>query len=397
MSEPDGDSDAAEAAIEWATFCDRMKDLGTRIMGDGFPQTEQAQAEGIRHLARMVSLGLTLCLEYDDPEFPRFLRHNDDVSQWGGNNPDNSYLFARIDDHHTYRIYGNAAQTSGFIVSLRDGFMHQGDEAVRDFASQKLRIDPNGNFDLRISAKPQPGNWLEMLPGATQVGVRIYFDDWSAQTPPSFHIVREGQDDEAPRPLRAASLAAGLRAAGDWIDACLIYWNRFLKQRMPFLPVNGISPPIEVPGGSNEVITYAGGRFVLEPGEALVLTVEPLSAEYIGFVHYSEAWFETGDLAHRSTSLNHNQLHADTDGRTRIVVSATDPGTPNWLDTERRRSGLLTMRTLNAVAPPRVSGELVPMDGLRSWLPDDTRWISAEERRRQIRARREHIAIRFHR
>jgi hypothetical protein len=37
--------------------------------------------------------------------------------------------------------------------------------------------------------------------------------------------------------------------------------RNILKQRMPFLPLNGISPPIEVPGGSNEVITYAGGRY----------------------------------------------------------------------------------------------------------------------------------------
>ncbi len=166
---------------------------------------------------------------------------------------------------------------------------------------------------------------------------------------------------------------------------------------MPFLPLNGISPPIEVPGDSNEVITYAGGRFSLEQGEALVLTLEPLRAEYVGFVHYSEGWFETGDLANRTTSLNHNQLRPDGDGRTRVVVCATDPGTPNWLDTDGHESGLLTMRTLNAETAPTVSGELVRVDQLREVLPADTHWYAAEERREQIRKRREHIEIRFHR
>ncbi len=397
MKDPQETTPSGNPAPGWAAFCDRMKALGEKIARDDFPQSPRARAEGVRHLARMVSLGLTLHLEYDDPAFPRFLRHNDDVSQWGGNNPDNTYLFARIDAESSYRICGNTSNTAGFIVSVRDGFMHHGREAVNDLASAAMDIAADGSFEMIVSPDKHEGNWLQTIPGATQLGVRIYFDDWERQTLPTLYIERLGSEGQEPPPLTSGRVAAGLDAAGDWIETCVVYWNDFLRQRMPFLPLNQLSPPMQVPGGSNEVITYAGGRLDLDAGQALVLTIEPLRADYLGLVYYSEGWFETGDLANRLTSLNHKQLHADRDGRTRVVICASDPGTPNWIDTEDRRNALLTMRTLNAAVPPEVTGVVVSIDSLSEALPTDTKWMSASARRAQIAARRQHLAMRFHR
>ena len=398
MSNDDaGDHDVPELADRWGVFCDRMKALGHRIMEDDFPEGAGDQAEGIRHLGRMVTLGLNLFLEYDDPEFPRFLRHNDDITQWGGNNPDNTYLYARIDADSAYRIYGNAKTTSGFIISIRDGFMHQGDEGVVDLSSDDIETDEAGNFELVLGGDKRPGNWLPMLPNADQVGVRAYFDDWANQTPPVFHIVKLGNEGRSPEPLQPGTVAAGLDAAGEWVESNLVYWNEWLKQRMPFLPVNAISPPMKVAGGSNEVITYAGGKLDLDAGSALVLTVEPLRADYVGLVYYTDSWFETGDLANRQTSLNHNQLVTDSDDRIRIVVCRTDPGHSNWLDTEGRGTGLLVMRTIRGDSLPTVSADVMPLNELRTTLPENTKWVSPEERRQQIVSRREHIESRFHR
>ncbi|MEM7433743.1 MAG: DUF1214 domain-containing protein [Myxococcota bacterium] len=391
------DKGAVTLATEWAAFCERMKALGQRMMSEDFPQDPEDQAEGIRHLSRMVTLGLNLFVEYDDPEFPRFLRHNDDISQWGGNNPDNTYLYARIDARSTYRLYGNASTTSGFIISLRDGFMHEGDEGVADLSSDDITTDADGNFEVILSAEEHPNNWMPMLPNATQVGIRTYFDDWATQTPPVFHIVKVGHEGRSPARLDAGTLARSFDRAAQWIESNLVYWNDWLKLRLPFLPVNAISPPMKVAGGSNEVITYAGGRLELEQNDALVLTVEPIRADYIGLVYYTQAWFETGDLANRTTSLNQGQLHIDGDGRIRIVVSPTDPRHTNWLDTEGRGHGLLVMRTLNGDALPTVSAACFKHSELRTALPADTVWISPAARRDQVIRRREHIESRFHR
>ncbi|MGB5810639.1 MAG: hypothetical protein WBG86_08925 [Polyangiales bacterium] len=398
MSDQGGDSpaDGSEVAAHWGTFCDRMKTLGERILGDGFPEDPQGQTEGIRHLTRMVTLGLNLFVECDDPEFPRFLRHNDDITQWGGNNPDNTYLYARVDAGSEYKIYGNARGTLGFIVSVRDGFMHQGDEAVVDLSSDEIEVDADGAFELTLSAEERPGNWLRMLQNATQVGIRVYFDDWERPSSPVFHIVKVGNEGRSPPLLGAEQLSRTLDDAARWVEDNLVYWNEWLKQRLPFLPVNAISPPMQVAGGSNEVITYAGGRLDLGANDALVLTIEPLQADYVGLVYYTQSWFETGDLANRTTSLNRNQLHVDDDDRIRIVVCRTDPGHVNWLDTEDRPTGLLVMRTLNGDTAPTVTADVMPKSKLRTFVPASTPWLSEDERRAQIMARREHIARRFH-
>lgn len=392
------DSDGVpEAVAAWAELCDRMKALGAKIVGEGFPEDELDRTEGLRHLSRMVTLGLSLFVDYDDPEFPRLLRHNDDVTQWGGNNPDNTYLYARVDPNGAYRLYGNATGTSGFIVSVRDGFMHQGDEEVIDLASDEITTDARGDFEVLISAEERSGNWLRMLPNATQIGVRVYFDDWEHQAPPVFHIVKVGNEGLAPARLQPLTLSQRFRDAATWIEDNLVYWNGWLQQRLPFLPVNAISPPMKVAGGSNEVITYAGGRLDLGLEDALVLTIEPLQADYVGLVYYTQTWFEPGDFANRPTSLNQNQLHVDTDGCIRVVVCRTDPGHVNWLDTEGRQTGMLVMRTLNGETLPSVSAEVRSLNTLRTALPDDSRWLSRIERREQIMRRREHIESRFHR
>lgn len=395
LEDPPGGS--ADVVAAWEAFCDRMKTLGRTIVGEGFPTDELDRLEGVRHLSRMVTLGLNLFVEHDDPEFPKFLRHNDDITQWGGNNPDNTYLYARIDADSDYRIYGNARGISGFIVSVRDGFMHQGDEGVVDLSSESIRTDAQGDFELIVSAKERPGNWLRMLPNATQIGIRAYLDDWKRQSPPVFHIVKVGNEGLAPERLRSETLSQGFSDAAAWVESNLVYWNDWIRQRLPFLPVNAISPPMKVAGGSNEVITYAGGRLALESDDALVLTVEPLRADYIGLVYYTQTWFETGDLANRQTSLNQNQLHVDSDGRIRIVICRTDPGHVNWLDTEDRSGGLLVMRTLNGQTQPEVAAELLPKSTLRDACPSDSRWLTEAERREQVLARREHIESRFHR
>ncbi|MGH9025778.1 MAG: hypothetical protein ACRDWD_06650, partial [Acidimicrobiia bacterium] len=54
---------------------------------------------------------------------------------------------------------------------------------------------------------------------------------------------------------------------------------------------------------------------------------------------YNEAWFESLDIANRVVNLNGHQMHVDDDGKWRVVVAHYDPGVPNWLDTEGRRSG----------------------------------------------------------
>jgi hypothetical protein len=382
----------------WIEFCDSIKATGMRLLGDEYPNTdERDRAEGIRHVSRLTGLALNQFVEANNPEFPRFLRQNDDITQWGGNNLDNAYYISHVDERGSYRIYGNASSASGFILSVRDGYMHEEKLACKDLSSSNMTIAENGDFDVIVSAKEHQGNWLEMIPGATQVGLRVYYYDWEKDTPPAFQIVKLGNEGKAPAPLQEDTLANNLSQAATWLDQTIVYWNQWMKDRAPFLPVNAVSDPHAVPGGSNEVITYSGGRYELRDDEALVVTFEPINAEYLGFMLYTDGWFETIDMHNRLGGFNNNQLSVDSDNRIRVVVCARDPAVHNWIDTEGRAQGLMTLRTINGDAPPKTTSERVKISALNEILPQDTLRLTQDQRKEQIMRRREHMVSRFHR
>jgi hypothetical protein len=72
----------------------------------------------------------------------------------------------------------------------------------------------------------------------------------------------------------------------------------------------------------------------------------------------------------------------------RIVISARDPGIPNWLDTAGYAQGLVQGRWAECDSPPVPSVRKLALAELRKFLPADTPTVSHEERERIIRERR---------
>lgn len=223
----------------WDDYCDRMKALGRRLLGDEFPNgSDRDQAEGVRHLSRQMTLAMNLYMEADNPEFPRWMRHDDDITQWGGNNLDNGYLYARVEESGTYRIYGNASSVSGFIVSAREGWMHYEQMGVKDLSSENMQINEDGSFELIVSKDKHEGNWLEMIPGTTQLGIRVYYYDWQKETPPVFHIVKVGNEGKAQELLNSNSVVTALDKAAEWTEISMLWWNEWIKASATRQPVN---------------------------------------------------------------------------------------------------------------------------------------------------------------
>jgi hypothetical protein len=71
-----------------------------------------------------------------------------------------------------------------------------------------------------------------------------------------------------------------------------------------------------------------------------------------------------------------------------VVVSARDPGVPNWLDTAGYARGAVQGRWTHCDAQPIPSVRKLALADVRKALPDDTPVVSAEERQRLIRERR---------
>ena len=125
-------------------------------------------AYGVGMAATLTAAGLRHVFDLADADRPRFLRNPDSTSKWGAENADNQYLLAQIRSDRSYRITGRRGSVWAFLLETKEGYMQLGDP--RNFAtlhSSDLRVEPDGRFEIVLSAKRRPGNWVELHPDAT--------------------------------------------------------------------------------------------------------------------------------------------------------------------------------------------------------------------------------------
>ena len=67
--------------------------------------------------------------------------------------------------------------------------------------SRELDINPDGTFELILSQKKQPGNWLGMCEKTNSVNVRQTFQDRKTEKPAELKIERIGASEDRPKPL----------------------------------------------------------------------------------------------------------------------------------------------------------------------------------------------------
>ncbi|MFF7249279.1 DUF1214 domain-containing protein [Embleya sp. NPDC008237] len=392
---PTNASDACFAA--WERFCAELVDLGRTVRDGGHPDP----AEGLRHLSRVAVHALQSAVEHGDPAFPTFHRFDDDVVKWGGPNVDNVYLRARVDADYGYRLTGNLAGVRNVIVSLPEGDMQLNQYGV--FAEcdiDALDVAADGSFELVVSAAPPDrytGPWMRLDERARYLSIRVFVCDLEADRTGEFVIERIGSAGLAPVPLTSTRLTARLTEATVWQRATMEYWGPFMNTVYERAGgANRISPPGSVPGGADG-IRYGGGVYDLGPDEALLIETTVPDADYWSVMLYSSPWFESLDIHNRQNALNGQEAHVDDDDICRIVVAHTDPGLPNWLDTEGRATGHVSWRWVWARTAPTPVARVVPLADLDRHIPADARRVTRAERAAALARRRAHFARRFRR
>jgi hypothetical protein len=212
--------------------------------------------------------------------------------------------------------------------------------------------------------------------------VRNTFSDWQRQTPLDISIKRLGTPvhDALSDRDRAASL---LKAATE----TLVGWQRsgFAARDT----VNVIAKPNARGGGWGYA---AHGNFKIGDDEALVVTLDTLGAEYVGF-DLANPWLVSLEHIRGTGSLNNNQSQANQDGTITYVIAARDPGVYNWMSTSGLHTGNIFLRwqalpesTTTADGAVR-SVKLVMLRELSASLPADTRPVTLAERRRLVEQR----------
>mgnify|MGYP006291038811 CR=1 FL=1 len=140
-----------ELNTAWVEFCDSLKAAGAAVLASHHASDDVSAAEGMRHLARMVSMSLTQWIDFSDTSDPRLFRSNDDVWQWGGPNVDNVYIGAPLDPTGTYRLTGDVSGQPGAVLQVLG--QPSGDDpiAVRVDRSLAGGVDGTGRVDLVLS------------------------------------------------------------------------------------------------------------------------------------------------------------------------------------------------------------------------------------------------------
>jgi hypothetical protein len=342
-----------------------------------------------------------------DPAHPLLFRNPDPLAVAGPEqpnpsgiwNPDNVNYIAVITGAGTYELHGVRGTSVDLEFQAETGF--PGDlsvaPATATFALPDLAVNSDGTYTLTIGGPPGPRNWLPPVPHTTLLSIRETFNDWSNAVPDQLTLVRT--DQSAP-PLMAPStqqLAIALLAASIQLIIETVFWDRYWGVLLAHFAPNVVNPAAPTTSGLPNQISSLD-HFHLQPGQALVITVAPdANAGYQG-LEVADDWGQTLPYGLHQSTLNGTQAYLGSDGLYHFVVSPTDPGVANWIDTQGRTDGFVFLRWQHITGPftaaDSPTGKLVPITEVSSVLPPGTPSVTSAEEVQALRARDAGVARR---
>ena len=399
---PERQPSAEHAGEPWASLramgdsLHRAAEVGEQADAAG---SDRENADGGRYLAEILLLQAGREI-FADPDFPAFRPQYPESSHTGLFNPDNLYESARIRPGVEYLVRGTRGATADLVFQVYEGYpgVKGSLKGLSTLSADKLRVAEDGRFEIRVGPTPSDGNWLDSGETGELLLVRWSHSDWETERAGRLEIVRVGGEGE-PRPSpQVADVAKSIRAAGDAVPDAGQFWLDFVDRIRFFSGDNDVMAPRATGDQGLEGQVSAMGRWKLEDDEALVLTIPKVQARYQG-VQLGNFWFDALDWAGRQTSLSGGQSQLGGDGRYHYVISARDPGVPNWLDTTGLPEGLFFIRFQGLAADvPEAEypkAQRVKTSEVRRHLPGDTPLIDGNARRAQLAARQIQIQRRF--
>lgn len=386
-----GEGRAPDLPQAWAHLQERLSAAEQLVRSAPVNKNRLDHGSGMRHLMVLLAVGTDMALRADpDPVLAVNRASMDDIVTWGLECPDCVYLNASLRAGETYRLFGNRGTARYVGLQTMDGIAATANCLVDD-----LEVDADGGFEAILSADEHEGNWLRLAGDHPTLTVRNFFYDWDTEVPASLRIERIG-DEVVPETRSVeldASVAQQLYALGDFVYDNLKFFLDF--GAMP--PANGFIPPMDMTEmGAAAENRPVIGRFELEPDEALILEVTPPEGVYWS-ISLGNPWLETIHYGRHQSSLNGHQAVIDPDGVFRAVLSATDPGVANWLDTAGHSNGAMLLRCVRTQTAPVPSSRVVKVDDVVAALPAETTMTTPDERARVIEARRRAVHERFYR
>jgi hypothetical protein len=345
-----------------------------------------------------------------DPNNPKVLQQVMPPHTWAGqtvggtriwyDNPDTVYRFVPVNAASEYVITGKfdedhlPADTNFSVLTGLNG------DTASNLNGDEMVTDGQGNYVITVSSDPVGAgqtNHLYLPSDATLITTRNTLGD-DSEVPMTVSITRvSGPPDslfaqiggflipgigpavtESPALTTLVSVIPPFKnppLALQATETALLMMILGISKEAEYMavattdPVTGdLRPPntISEPSYNAQFLStqlQSTGYFQLANDQALVLTIDPGSAEYF-VVPVTNDWTITGNP---SSSLNNHQavenVDADgnPDGTYTIVISKNDPGMANWVSTGGLNQGTLSIRfqKVSGTTPRIVSQEVV--------------------------------------
>lgn len=339
-----------DVGLAWQQFGAIVQRAGAQITRPEAPQDAFSQAEGYRYLSRLLRIGLEMYVESGDPDFPVFIVPSHETAKIGADNPDNLYQMARISGLHEYRVSGHRGSVAYLNFSTKSGgYDSNGKLAPTGFIdAHRMHFAPDGRFELILSERPQPGNWLPLTPDTSQLLIRQTFLNRRAEQPAQLRIERIAAGAR-PAPLSPARLADNLLKAAHFVEntaRLFADWVQGFQRHANTLPPAD-QAVCRAAGGDPNVFFYHS-FWSLQEDEALVIDVASIPVCDYWNIQINNYWMESLDYRYFDISLNKHSAVLNADGSLTLVLAHADPGMPNWLETAGHRNGTMCFRWIGA-------------------------------------------------
>lgn len=329
----------------WSEFCDHLKTAGAALVYPGAPVDAFQQAEGLRYLTRLTRAALEAYVEYGDVEFPELRRMVHETVKLGADNPDNYYQNAQISGAQEYRITGkrNTINYIGFFTQNGVYGEPGGMSPCGILENNDLQLEADGSFEIILSKTKKGKNWLKLEDRTSLLIVRQTFLDREHEIIASLKIenlnAKRYPNEVTPEKIDKGLQTAALFVAG--APVLFARWANGFQKHQNQLP--RFSPAISNAAGGDANIVYYHSYWKLKPNEALVITFTPPDCETWNF-QLNNYWMESLDYRYFPICVNKHSATEENDGSIRIIVSKTNPGFSNWIDTCNHFEGTMCLR-----------------------------------------------------
>ena len=397
-----GDDTTPKRLPSWAEQMRALEGVGARLLAEWRPDgATEAETQDMNKLALSILAEGYLCRVYTDPTRPVFVPLWNYAFNQGGPDPDYVYSTAEMDSSGTYVISGYRG-TSRFVEITQQTFdimnpedMGAGGPVPATHDLDDLTLGPDGSFRVLLSpTRPDAhdGDWWPLDPRTRRLMMRKCSCDWGRELDARVAIDRL---DVVATDMSPEEIARRFSDLAAWVEGMIRFDMSLVRYYRDHHGINVLLRSTKIDSmGALPKQAYYDGIFDIADDEALIVEFAPPAQARYWQILVADDRFCTVDWVNRQSSLNDAQVHLDTDGRFRAVVSRADPGVPNWLDKADHPWGVVQMRVNHATDYPEPSVIKVPVAEVRAHLPADTPVVTPDDRRARLRARREGAQLR---